>query len=312
MTGSFEATGNLFGCFWMPASSRCSSGEREACSSNVAPALARSQSWPSRSFRESDRDLRWNAPPHSILRRAPRGPASGLTSANRTREDRAIATHELRLYREDFAAGGALEVAETDAVVARYVVSGTVRVRSDAVAGAFSANSAFMLRTAHDIQGGSAGAVALRWELARAADAPSVSGSEGLSSTLLLTGPLSLEQDREYLLRCDRVDFPPGGVALLHTHQGGGIRCLLQGSIEIETQGARHGYGPLEPWFEAGPDPVFAAASKTECSAFARVMILPRALLGKSSIAYVRPEDLAKPKNQMYQVFIDAPVDLPR
>ena len=44
----------------------------------------------------------------------------------------------------------------------------------------------------------------------------------------------------EYLLRCDRVDFPPGGEAFLHTHQGPGIRVLLFGSIRIETQGATH------------------------------------------------------------------------
>jgi hypothetical protein len=222
-----------------------------------------------------------------------------------------IATYELKLYRENIAAGAAVKIVATSAVVARYVVSGTVRVRSDVLAGAFSANSGFMLRGPHEIRGGSVSAVALRWELASAGDAASVSNSENVSSTLLLKATLPLAADGEYLLRCDRVDFPPGGVALLHTHQGGGIRCLLQGSIEIETQGARHGYGPLEAWFEAGPDPVFAAASKSEHSAFARVMILPRALLGKSSIAYVNPEDLAKPKNQSYQVFIDAPLDLP-
>ena len=39
----------------------------------------------------------------------------------------------------------------------------------------------------------------------------------------------------DYLLRCDRVDFPPGGEAFLHTHQGPGIRVLLFGSIRIET-----------------------------------------------------------------------------
>jgi hypothetical protein len=41
-------------------------------------------------------------------------------------------------------------------------------------------------------------------------------------------------------------------------------------------------------------------------------MILPRSLLGKSSIGYVNPEDIAKPKSQQYQVFIDAPVELPQ
>ena len=40
-------------------------------------------------------------------------------------------------------------------------------------------------------------------------------------------------------------------------------------------------------------------------------MILPRELLGQSSISYVKAEDLDKPKNQKYQVFIDAPIALP-
>jgi hypothetical protein len=39
-------------------------------------------------------------------------------------------------------------------------------------------------------------------------------------------------------------------------------------------------------------------------------MILPRALKGKSSIRYVKAEDLGKPKSQRYQVFVDEPIDM--
>ena len=92
----------------------------------------------------------------------------------------------------------------------------------------------------------------------------------------------------ETLIRCDRVDFPPGGVAYLHTHQGPGIRVLLHGSIRIDTAGQSHSYGPLEAWFEPGPEPVFAAASETEPTAFVRCMVLPGRLRGQSSIRYVR------------------------
>ena len=38
-------------------------------------------------------------------------------------------------------------------------------------------------------------------------------------------------------------------------------------------------------------------------------MILPRALIGKSSIQYVNEDDKAKPKAQQYRVFVDAPLD---
>jgi hypothetical protein len=114
----------------------------------------------------------------------------------------------------------------------------------------------------------------------------------------------------EYLLRCDRVDFPPGGEAFLHTHQGPGIRVLLFGSIRIETQGATHSYAPNEPWFESGPDPVYAATHADEPSAFVRCMVLPRELQGSPSIRYVRDEDRERPKSQRYTVFLDEPVVL--
>ena len=45
-------------------------------------------------------------------------------------------------------------------------------------------------------------------------------------------------------------------------------------------------------------------------TAFMRVMILPLALQGRSSISYVDAADQDKPKTQRYQVFIDFPIQL--
>ena len=121
---------------------------------------------------------------------------------------------------------------------------------------------------------------------------------------------LTERPEGDWLLRCDRVDFPPGGIAYTHTHRGPGIRCLLAGEIRVEVDGKSHAVKPGEAWFEAGPDPVLAFASDREPTAFARVMILPRELKGKSSIRYVRPEDQDKPKTQRYQVFCDEFINL--
>ena len=131
------------------------------------------------------------------------------------------------------------------------------------------------------------------------------------SERALLSVPLELAEGERRLIRCDRVDFPPGGVAYLHTHQGPGIRVLLHGAIRIETAGQSGMYGPLEAWFEPGPEPVFAAASDTEPTAFVRCMVLPAQLRGRSSIRYVREEDAAKPKPQSYTVFVDEPLEHP-
>jgi quercetin dioxygenase-like cupin family protein len=111
-------------------------------------------------------------------------------------------------------------------------------------------------------------------------------------------------------MRCDRVDFPPGGIAYTHVHRGPGIRCLLAGNIRVEVNGKAHDIAPGGAWFEAGPDPVLAVASKTGPTAFVRVMILPRELQGKSSIRYVKPEDADKPKLQTYRMFVDEIIEL--
>jgi hypothetical protein len=128
------------------------------------------------------------------------------------------------------------------------------------------------------------------------------------SADALLSATLELGSGEERLMRCDRVDFPPGGVAYRHTHQGPGIRVLLAGTIRIETGGSSRHYGPRQAWFEPGPEPVFAAASEVEPTAFIRCLVLPERLRGQSSIRYVRVQDAAKPKPQRYTVFVDEPV----
>jgi len=126
----------------------------------------------------------------------------------------------------------------------------------------------------------------------------------------LLTATVDLGPNVEWLIRLDRVDFPPGGVAYRHTHPGPGIRVLLFGSIRIESGGEVHEYGPFEPWFESGPEPVFAAASEMEPSAFVRAMLLPEEWRGKRTIRYVDPADEEKPKLQRATVFLEQPVGL--
>jgi hypothetical protein len=125
-----------------------------------------------------------------------------------------------------------------------------------------------------------------------------------------LRAPVELDSARGWLMRCDRVDFPPGGIAYLHTHPGPGIRCVLAGSIRIDTAGESATYGPFEAWFEPGPEPVFAAASDREKTSFVRVMLLPGEWAGKRTIRYVDPADEDKPKLQRATVFLDEPVRL--
>ena len=130
----------------------------------------------------------------------------------------------------------------------------------------------------------------------------------GSGEGALLTAEIALDPSASWLARCDRIDFPPGGVAYTHTHPGPGIRYLLHGSIEIQTSGHTSTYAPGEAWFELGPDPVHATASATEESAFVRVLLLPAEWEGKRTIRYVDPADEDKPKLQRPTVFFDRPL----
>ena len=214
-----------------------------------------------------------------------------------------MSSYLLRLYAETQPAGaGAAPLPPLPRAI--YVVSGSAIVRAAGQAAALEANSAWCGSVAPTVTAGKNGVHLLHWELVRK-DAAAAQTGEDSASLLTLEQEITLDPASAYLLRCDRVGFSAGGEALTHTHQGPGIRCLLTGSIRIDSEGSSHSYMPGEAWFEAGPQPVYAAASRESATAFVRVMILPRSCHGKSSIRYVRPEDADKPKTQIYQLFAD-------
>ena len=144
---------------------------------------------------------------------------------------------------------------------------------------------------------------ALRWRLA--AGTPETRGA-------LLSHPVSLDASGPWIARCDRIDFPPGGVAYTHTHPGPGIRYLLEGTITIRSEGHDTPYAAGEPWFESGPEPVHATAAADRPSAFVRVLLLPAVWEGKRTIRYVDPDDEQRPKLQRPTVFFDRAISLDR
>ncbi len=152
-----------------------------------------------------------------------------------------------------------------------------------------------------------AGAHVLRWELLT----PTTAGSlvEPSSGTIItLEHPIALDLTAPYLMRCDRVDFAPGGEARPHGHRGGGIRRLLAGELQVRIgPGPGRVMKPGDAWFESGVEPVHALASRGEPTSFIRVSVLPRALRGQSSIVYVDPADAAV-KPRQYTVYVDEPI----
>ncbi len=217
--------------------------------------------------------------------------------------------YTLRLFTDRLAPRAEAKLPACNRVI--YVREGDAQVRGGGQAAGLAADSAWHGAGPVAVSAGTAGATLLRWEIAGAGSAAGELSSPGADSSLTLARGVELSDPGGYLMRCDRVDFPVGGIAYLHVHRGPGIRCLLAGGARIEVNGTGHDIAPGGAWFEAGPDPVLALASKTERTAFGRVMILPREIRGKSSIRYLRPEDADKPRTQTYRVFVDEPIELP-
>jgi len=217
-----------------------------------------------------------------------------------------MAAYTLRLY-EDCLGAKATPTAPLGGLNrVLYARDGLASVENATTSATLSQNSAFFSAEDMSIRAGAEGARILRYELqSQTGTTDGRLAGDHVTSRLVLEAKMPLEPGEDYLIRCDRVNLPPGGIAYTHTHQGGGIRCLLNGGFIVETEGHRTEIAPGEAWYEAGPAPVLAWAPDDRVGHFSRVMILPRSLLGKSSLSYVNPEDADKPKLQNYTVFID-------
>jgi quercetin dioxygenase-like cupin family protein len=155
------------------------------------------------------------------------------------------------------------------------------------------------------------GATVLRYELITPGAAE---GSfSPVTSRLLLETPIALDLNEEYLMRCDRVDFAPRGIAPLHRHKGGGIRCLIAGGLEVRVGDHANKYKPGEAWFESGREQVYAIASPDGPTAFIRVSVFPRAIKGLPSLIFADPADAGRHKgNYALTFFVDEPIEVPR
>ena len=206
--------------------------------------------------------------------------------------------YSLRLIDDHLAAGASPPPERPGVPRVLYAVSGTLQDGNPAA-------PAPAVGPGHDrARAGAGGARLYRVELVRQPP-PSAGGR------VLLEHPLDLSDGAAWLMRCDRVDFEPGGVAPRHRHRGGGIRCLLRGRLEVTVAaGALRVVRPGECWFESGREPVLAIASRDEETSFVRFSVLPAEIRGRSSIVYVDPADATRGRPRRYTVHVDEPIAL--
>lgn len=192
-----------------------------------------------------------------------------------------------------------------------YVLSGHLSVESGGKELRVSENHAWHGSGECMATAGPNGATVLRYELVRAGTPAAEVGPE-VTSKGLLEHPIALAPKEEYLMRCDRVDFGLGGIAPLHRHKGGGIRCLIKGSLEVRV-GDRpaNKFNSGEAWFESGRETVYAVASSEGPTAFIRVSVFPRAIKGQTSLMFVDPADAGRGKGHYALTFlVDEPIEV--
>jgi len=217
------------------------------------------------------------------------------------------ASYTLRLCEDTLPAGGHGALGALNRVL--YARRGSVTVASAPRETRLAEGEAWHGAQACRIVAGEASGSVLRYELIRGA-AP-LEPLAGGATHVLLEHAITLDPHDEYLMRADRVDFAPGGVALPHRHRGGGIRCLLAGALEVTVgEAPARKVAPGGAWFESGREPVLAVASADEPTSFVRVAILPREIRGRTSIMYVDPKDAERGRPRTYTVFVDEPIDI--
>ena len=213
--------------------------------------------------------------------------------------------YSLRLIEDTLVPGARYKPALGSAAGVLYLAAGDIHVEDDgdAAASLESGRARFAAKPSAAVAGAS-GARVLRFELVRQPPPPA-------GGRVLLEHPMALDPHGSWLLRCDRVDFDRGGIALPHRHRGGGIRCLLRGRLDVTVgEGTARAMRPWDAWFESGREPVLAVSAKDEDTSFIRVSVLPADIRGQSSMVYVDPADAGRSTPRTYTVYVDEPIAL--
>jgi hypothetical protein len=213
--------------------------------------------------------------------------------------------YSLRLIEDTLAPGARYKPALGSAAGVLYLAAGDIHVEGDGgEAAPLEAGRARFAAMPGAAVAGPSGARLLRFELVRQPPPPA-------GGRVLLEHPMALDPHGSWLLRCDRVDFDRGGIALPHRHRGGGIRCLLRGRLDVTVgEGTARAMRPWDAWFESGREPVLAVSAKDEDTSFIRVSVLPADIRGQSSMMYVDPADAGRSKPRTYTVYVDEPIAL--
>jgi hypothetical protein len=210
----------------------------------------------------------------------------------------------LNLYHDQIGAGGASAAPLAPAHRLLYVRHGKVELNGQIMAAdaAIYCDGPVAMKTAGEW------AQVWRWELAPPNAAPALLDGEGVLSNLrmarVIAGLAMLEGTR-WLFRLDQITSAAGRIADRHQHPGPGIRCLLEGTFNVQQDAESHrDLQPGDAWWETGSDTVVAWGSRQMAAKFMRGMVLPTEWEGKVTGTWLSGE-AAAPRPGSWQLYVD-------
>lgn len=148
-----------------------------------------------------------------------------------------------------------------------------------------------------------------RWELAQPNAAPALLQGEAVLTHLRMARiitTLHMPAGSRWLLRLDQITAPAGRVADRHQHPGPGIRCLLEGSFNVQQDAESvRDVAPGDAWWETGSDTVVAWAPRQMAARFLRGMVLPAECEGKPTGTWLSGEVAAATAKGNWKLYVD-------
>jgi hypothetical protein len=148
-----------------------------------------------------------------------------------------------------------------------------------------------------------------RWDLMPPNTGPVLHEGAGLLSSLRMSrviATLAMPEGTRWLFRLDQINAPAGRIADRHQHPGPGIRCLQEGTFNVQqdAESARD-LMPGDAWWETGSDTVIAWGSRQMTTRFMRGMVLPTEWAGKPTGTWLSGEAASASARGNWKLYLD-------